>query len=176
MQPVYKTVSTRRHTGRDLAGHPRCVNVGNDYGKTRLFTPIRLKTIALPWCARHHSAQRGRPSPPRRGDESAGKICWSHRNSSSSPERVRLLQLLLPRPQKRQRPETYSRSQTPDNWLILAQSQAVLTSHKTLLLSHLGCLGLRVNFAKSILSLSQRVSFLGTVIVSVQMTPTVSAE
>ncbi len=41
------------------------------------------------------------------------------------------------------------------DWLILAQSQA--TSHKTLLLSHLGCLGLRVKFAKSILSPSQRV-------------------
>ncbi len=63
-----------------------------------------------------------------------------------------------------------------DDWLILAQSQAVLTSHKTLLLSHLRCLGLRVNFAKSILSPSQRVSFLGTVINSVQMTATVSAE
>ncbi len=48
------------------------------------------------------------------------------------------------------------------NWLILAQS--VLTSSKTLLLSHLDCLGLRVNFAKSILSPSQPVSFLGTVI------------
>ncbi len=47
------------------------------------------------------------------------------------------------------------------DWLILAQ--AVLTSHKTLLLNHLGFLGLRVNFAKSILPLSQRVSFLGTV-------------
>ncbi len=58
-----------------------------------------------------------------------------------------------------------------DDWLILAQSQAVLTLHKTLLLSHLGCLGLRVNFAKSILSPSQQVSFLGTV-----MTATVSAE
>ncbi len=63
-----------------------------------------------------------------------------------------------------------------DDWLILAQSQAVLTSHKTLLLSHLDCLGLRVNFAKSILSPSQRVSFLVTVIDSVQMTATVSAE
>ncbi len=63
-----------------------------------------------------------------------------------------------------------------DDWLILAQSQAVLTLHKTLLLSHLGCLGLRVNFAKSILSPSQQVSFLGTVIDSVQMTATVSAE
>ncbi len=63
-----------------------------------------------------------------------------------------------------------------DNWLILAQLQAVLTSHRTLLLSHLDCLGLRVNFAKSVLSASQRVSFLGTVIDSVQMTATVSAE
>ncbi len=61
-------------------------------------------------------------------------------------------------------------------WLILAQLQAVLKSHKTLLLSHLDCMGLRVNFAKSILSPSQRVSFLGTVIDSVQMTATVSAE
>ncbi len=170
-------------------------------------------------------------------DESAGKR--SHRIRSSSPARVRLLQPLLPRPQKRRWP-AYSRSQTPelrpdekviqddhfetdplanmprglvhvaesekcvlshagsphhrrflrfafegvayqykalpfglslatrtftrcmdaalsplrqmgirivnylDDWLILAQSQAVLTLHKTLLLSHLGCLGLRV--------------------------------
>ncbi len=63
-----------------------------------------------------------------------------------------------------------------DKWLILAQSQAVSTSQKTLLLSHLDCLGLRVNFAKSILWPSQRVSFLGTVIDSVQMTATVSTE
>ncbi len=45
--------------------------------------------------------------------------------------------------------------------------RGVLTSHNTLLLSHLGCLGLRVNFAKSILSPSQRVLFLGTVFDSV---------
>ncbi len=63
-----------------------------------------------------------------------------------------------------------------DDWLILAQSQAVLISHRTLLLSHLDCLGLRVNFAKSVLSPSQRLSFLGTVTDSVQMTATVSAE
>ncbi len=44
-------------------------------------------------------------------DESAGKR--SHRNRSSSPARVRLLQPLLPRPQKRRWPATYSRSQTP---------------------------------------------------------------
>ncbi len=49
-------------------------------------------------------------------------------------------------------------------------------SYKTLLLSHLGCLRLWVNFAKSILSPSQRISFLGTIIDSVQMTTTVSAE
>ncbi len=88
---------------------PRCVSMGNDYGKTRLYS-IRSKTTALPRCARHHSAQRGCPSPPLRGDECAGKR--SHRNRSSSPERVRLLQPLLPCPQKR--PVTYSRSQTPE--------------------------------------------------------------
>ncbi len=63
-----------------------------------------------------------------------------------------------------------------NDWLILAQSEAVSTLLKTLLLSHLDRLGLRVNFAKSMLSPSQRVSFLGTVINSVQMTATVSAE
>ncbi len=97
---------------RGLAGHPQCINVGNDYGKTRLYNPIRLKTTTLPRCARHHSAQRERSGPPRRGDESAGKR--SHRNHYSSPERVRLLQPLLPCPQKRQQPATYSRSQTPE--------------------------------------------------------------
>ncbi len=61
--------------------------------------PICSKTTALLWCARHLSAQQRRSCPPRRGDESAGKI--THTNRSSSPERVRLLQPLLPRPQKR---------------------------------------------------------------------------
>ncbi len=63
-----------------------------------------------------------------------------------------------------------------EDWLILAQSQGVLTLHKTILLSHLDCLGLRFNFSKSILLPSQRVSFLSTVIDSVQMTATVSVE
>ncbi len=44
------------------------------------------------------------------------------RNCSSSPERVSVLQPLLPGPQKRQRPATYSRSQTavlcPDEKVI----------------------------------------------------------
>ncbi len=48
-----------------------------------------------------------------RGDESAGKR--SHINRSSSPERVRILQSLLPRPQKRWWPATYSGSQTPES-------------------------------------------------------------
>ncbi len=34
MQPFCTAVSTPCHAGRCLAGHPRCVNVGNDYGKT----------------------------------------------------------------------------------------------------------------------------------------------
>ncbi len=42
-----------------------------------------------------------------------------------------------------------------DDWLILAQSEVELLSHRTLILSHLECLGLRVNFAKSALSPSQ---------------------
>ncbi len=92
-QPVFRAVSTSCHAVRALAGYPRCVRVGNDYDKMRLYTPIRLKTTALPRCARHHSAQRGCSSPSRRGDESAGKS--SNRNHSSSPKRVRLLQPLL---------------------------------------------------------------------------------
>ncbi len=39
-----------------------------------------------------------------------------------------------------------------DDWLILAQSEVELLSHRTLILSHLERLGLRVNFAKSAVS------------------------
>ncbi len=39
-------------------------------------------------------------------------------------------------------------STTLDDWLILAQSEVELLSHRTLILSHLERLGLRVNFAK----------------------------
>ncbi len=63
-----------------------------------------------------------------------------------------------------------------DDWLILAQSEVELLSHRTLLLSHLECLGLRVNFAKSALSPSQRVSFLGTVLDSAQMRAVIAPE
>ncbi len=245
MQPVFRAYSTSRHTGRGLAGHPRCVRMDNGYDKTRLFTPIRSKTTALPRCGRHHSAQRGRSSPARRGDESAGK--GSHRSlppaqSESGfysryfliPKKdgglrpildLRLLNHALTKrsfrmitlkqilsqirpgdwfmsldlkdayfhiqvaPHHRRflrfafegvayqykvlpfglslAPRTFTRCMDAalsplrqmgirilnylDDWLILAQSEAVSTLHKTLLLSHLDHLGLRVNFAKSML-------------------------
>ncbi len=55
IQTVFKAVSAPCHVGRGLAGYLRCVRVGNGYGKTRLYSPIRSKTTAFPWCARHHS-------------------------------------------------------------------------------------------------------------------------
>ncbi len=63
-----------------------------------------------------------------------------------------------------------------DDWLILAQSEVELLSHRTLILSHLERLGLRVNFAKSALSPSQRVSFLGTVLYSARMRAVIAPE
>ncbi len=63
-----------------------------------------------------------------------------------------------------------------DDWLILAQSVVELLSHRTLILSHLERLGLRVNFAKSALSPSQRVSFLGTVLDSARMRAVIAPE
>ncbi len=63
-----------------------------------------------------------------------------------------------------------------DDWLILAQSEVELLSHRTLILSHLERLGLRVNFAKSALSPSQRVSFLGTVLDSARMRGVIAPE
>ncbi len=74
MQPVCTAISTPCHAGRGLAGHPRCISVVNEHGKTRLFTLIRSKTTVLPRCARQLSAQRRRSCPPCRGDEFAGKI------------------------------------------------------------------------------------------------------
>ncbi len=51
-----------------------------------------------------------------------------------------------------------------DDWLILAQSEDELLYHRSVLLSHVECLGLRVNFAKSVLAPSRQNSFLGTII------------
>ncbi|XDV20720.1 hypothetical protein PO909_025991 [Leuciscus waleckii] len=48
-----------------------------------------------------------------------------------------------------------------DDWLIQAQSETELVSHRTALLSHLENLGLSVNWTKSSLSPRQSISFLG---------------
>ncbi len=63
-----------------------------------------------------------------------------------------------------------------DDWHILAQSEDELLSHRSVLLCHLECLGLRVNLAKDALSPSQRISFLGTVIDSAWMRAVVTPE
>ncbi len=60
--------------GLELADLPRCVNVGNDYGKSRLYTPFRSKTTALPQCSRNHSAQQERSSPLVKSKR--WWICW----------------------------------------------------------------------------------------------------
>ncbi len=45
MQPVCTAVSNPCHVGRGLAGHPRCVSVGNEHGKTRLFVIQRRRNL-----------------------------------------------------------------------------------------------------------------------------------
>ncbi|KAI2650071.1 Transposon Ty3-G Gag-Pol polyprotein [Labeo rohita] len=56
-----------------------------------------------------------------------------------------------------------------DDWLVLAQSEEELLSHRTLLLSHLECLGLKVNLPKSMLHPSRKISFLGAIFDSTQL-------
>ncbi|KAL0204018.1 hypothetical protein M9458_002036, partial [Cirrhinus mrigala] len=63
-----------------------------------------------------------------------------------------------------------------NDWLVLAQSEAELLSHRSLLLSHLECLGLKVNLVKSALHPSRRISFLGAVFDSTQMRATVTPD
>ncbi len=67
--------------------------------KTRLFTPICSKTLAFQLRGLHLGTGRERSRSMLRGDDSVGKR--SHINGSSSSERVKLLQPLLPRPPKR---------------------------------------------------------------------------
>ncbi len=57
-----------------------------------------------------------------------------------------------------------------DDWLILAQSRALLCEHRDMVLSHLSRLGLQVNREKSKLSPTQRISFLGMELDSVNLT------
>ncbi len=63
-----------------------------------------------------------------------------------------------------------------DDWLILAQSRALLCEHRDTVLSHLSRLGLRVNWEKSKLSPVQRISFLGMELDSVNLTARLSVE
>ncbi len=63
-----------------------------------------------------------------------------------------------------------------DDWLILAQSQDQLCEHRDWVLSHLSQLGLRVNWEKSKLSLTQRISFLGMELDSVSQTARLTQE
>ncbi|CAM4657101.1 unnamed protein product [Leuciscus chuanchicus] len=63
-----------------------------------------------------------------------------------------------------------------DDWLILAQSESELIAHRALLLDHLRDLGLQINWTKSLLSPSQRISFLGTDLDSVSMTARLTSQ
>ncbi len=113
VQPATRVYPTPCHAGRGLAGHPRSVRLGYGDNKTRLFTPIRLKTPAFQRRGLHLGAGREGSRSALRGDDVAGKRI--HRNGPSSSERVRLLQPLLPRPQKGWRPPAHPRSQTPES-------------------------------------------------------------
>ena len=63
-----------------------------------------------------------------------------------------------------------------DDWLVLAQSETELVSHRTALLSHLEGLGLAVNWTKSSLSPRQSISFLGIELDSVAITARLSEQ
>ncbi len=63
-----------------------------------------------------------------------------------------------------------------DDWLILAQSRALLCEHRDTVLSHFSRLGLLVNREKSKLSPTQRISFLGMELDSVNLTARLSIE
>ncbi|KAI2648193.1 ORF V: Enzymatic polyprotein [Labeo rohita] len=63
-----------------------------------------------------------------------------------------------------------------DDWLILAQSRDQLYEHRDLVLVHLSQLGLRVNWEKSKLSPTQRISFLGMELDSVEQTACLTQE
>ncbi len=117
MQPVCTTVSTPCHTGQGLAGHPRCVNMGNNYGKTRLYTPIHSKTTALPLCARHHSTQRDRSSLRAEVKNLLEKGAVEIVPPAQSKSGLYRRYFLVPPPKKKKKtlwPATYSRSQTPE--------------------------------------------------------------
>ncbi len=63
-----------------------------------------------------------------------------------------------------------------DDWLILAQSRKQLSAYRDLVLKHLSLLGLRVNWEKSKLVPTQRISFLGMEFDSVNQTARLTQE
>ncbi len=63
-----------------------------------------------------------------------------------------------------------------DDWLILAQSRKQLCAHRDLVLKHLSLLGLRVNWEKSKLVPTQRISFLSMEFDSVNQTARLTQE
>ncbi len=63
-----------------------------------------------------------------------------------------------------------------DDWLILAQSRRQLCAHRDLVLKHLSLLGLRVSWEKSKLVPTQRISFLGMELDSVNQTARLTQE
>ncbi len=63
-----------------------------------------------------------------------------------------------------------------NDWLILAQSRALLCEHRDTVLSHPSWLGLQVNWEKSKLSPVQRILFLGMELDSVNLTARLSLE
>ncbi len=63
-----------------------------------------------------------------------------------------------------------------DDWLILAQSRALLCEHRDMVVSHLSRLGLQVSREKSKLSPMQRISFLGMELDLVNLTARLSIE
>lgn len=63
-----------------------------------------------------------------------------------------------------------------DNWLILAQLETEQDTHRSVLLSHLESLGIRISTAKSSLCSCQQILFLGAVLDSVQMGATFMPE
>ncbi len=137
VQSVTRVYPTPCHAGRGLAGHPRSVRLGYGDNKTRLFTPIHSKTPAFQRRGLHLGAGRERSRSTLRGDDVVGKR--SHRKGSSSSERVRLLQPLLPRPQKGWRPPAHPRSLRSEVMTLLekgaiekvppAQSESGFYSH-----------------------------------------------
>ncbi|KAI2664125.1 ORF V: Enzymatic polyprotein [Labeo rohita] len=190
---------TPGHSGRGLAGYPRSVRLGNGDNKKRLLTPVRSKAPALQRRGPHRVKEQGRARPTLGGVDIAGKRrhrgsppspeqvgvlqpllphpqegwgstthprfkAFESGPHETAVQNVNLDAALFPLRQKGIRILNYL-----DDWLILAQSEAELLSHRALLLSHLECLGLRVNLAKSVLHPSRQISFLGAIFDSTQL-------